>query len=119
MLLPDMFRTYSIPQLLDFADRLDPNNGWRDALADDDSITRDQLADAMLGAYDDADTHAWINKPFAAGRQVDIDKILQLLQKAQALGLNFDIGTAYIRRSYIDEQTALNAEINAILKDFK
>ena len=48
-----------------------------------------------------------------------IREILQLLQKAQALGLNFDIGSAYIRRSYIDEQTALNAEINAILKDFK
>jgi hypothetical protein len=61
-------------------------------------------------------------KPLAAGRQLDADqvqKILQLLQKAQALGLNFDIGTAYIRRSYIDEQTALNAEIDAILKDYK
>ena len=48
-----------------------------------------------------------------------IRKILQLLEKAQALGLNFDIGSAYIRRSYINEQTALNAEIDAILKDFK
>ena len=62
IILPDMLRDYSIAQLLDFADSLDPNNGWRDALADDDSITRDSLADAMLGAYDDADTHAWINK---------------------------------------------------------
>lgn len=63
-----------------------------------------------------------INKPLAAGRQLDADqvqKILQLLQKAQSLGLNFDIGAAYIRRSYIDEQTALNAEIDAILKDYK
>jgi hypothetical protein len=114
-----MFRTYSIAQLLDFADSLDPNNGWRESLADDDSITRDALADAMLGAYDDADTHAWINKPLAAGRQVDIDKILQLLKKAQALGLNFDIGSAYIRREYINQQTTLNAEIDAILKDFQ
>ena len=59
------------------------------------------------------------NKPLAAGRQVDIDKILQLLEKAQALGLNFDIGSAYIRREYIDKQTALNAQIDAILKDYK
>ncbi len=58
----------------------------------------------------------------AAGRSIDADqvqKILQLLQKAQALGLNFDIGGTYIRRSYIYEQTALNAEIDAILKDYK
>jgi hypothetical protein len=63
-----------------------------------------------------------INKPLAAERKLDADqvqKIFQLLQKAQALGLNFDIGTAYIRRSYIDAQTALNAEIDAILKDYK
>ena len=62
MLLPDMFSTYSIAQLLDFADSLDPNNGWRESAAEDDSITRDSLADAMLAAYDDADTHNWINK---------------------------------------------------------
>ena len=60
--LPDILRTYSIAQLLDFADSLDPNNGWRDSLAEDNSITRDSLADAMQAAYDDADTHAWINK---------------------------------------------------------
>jgi hypothetical protein len=62
MTLPDMLRTYSIVQLLDFADSLDPNNGWREAVAEDDSITRDSLADAMLTAYDDADTHAWLQK---------------------------------------------------------
>jgi hypothetical protein len=60
--LPGMLRDYSIAQLLDFADRLDPNNGWRESVADDPTISRDQLADAMLAAYDDADTHAWINK---------------------------------------------------------
>jgi len=60
--LPDMFRTYSIARLLAFADRLDPNNGWSESLADDSTITRDSLADAMLAAYDDADTHAWINR---------------------------------------------------------
>ena len=62
MLLPDMFRHYSIAQLLDFADSLDPNNGWRESLRDDPTVTRDDLAAAMLGAYDDIDTHAWINK---------------------------------------------------------
>jgi hypothetical protein len=62
------------------------------------------------------------NKPLAAGRQIEADqiqKILQLLQKAQALGLNFDMGTAYIQRSHIYEQTVLNAEIDSILKDYK
>ncbi len=60
--LPDMLRHYSIAQLLNFADSLDPNNGWRESVAEDPSVTRDQLTDAMLGAYDDIDTHAWINK---------------------------------------------------------
>jgi hypothetical protein len=31
-------------------------------VAEDPSVTRDQLTDAMLGAYDDIDTHNWINK---------------------------------------------------------
>ncbi len=60
--LPDMLRECSIPQLLDFADSLDPNNGWRESVAEDPTITHAELADAMLVAYDDADTHAWINK---------------------------------------------------------
>jgi hypothetical protein len=60
--LSNMFSRYSIPQLLDFADSLDPNNGWRESVAEDPAITRAELADAMLVAYDDADTHAWINK---------------------------------------------------------
>ena len=57
-----MLRHYSIAQLLDFADSLDPNNGWRESVEEDPSVTRDDLAAAMLVAYDDADTHAWINK---------------------------------------------------------
>ena len=60
--LPDIFRHYSITQLLAFADSLDPNNGWRESVADDPTITRDDLADAMLAAYDDIDTHNWINR---------------------------------------------------------
>jgi len=62
MLLPDMLKKCDVSQLLNFADRLDPNNGWSESLADDPTITRDQLADAMLVAYDDIDTHEWINK---------------------------------------------------------
>ena len=48
-----------------------------------------------------------------------IRKILQLLKKAQTLGLNFDIGSAYIRREFINKQTELNAEIDALLKDYQ
>jgi hypothetical protein len=62
MTLPDMLRDCSIAQLLDFADSLDPNNGWRESVAEDPAITRAELTDAMLAAYDDIDTHAWINK---------------------------------------------------------
>lgn len=60
------------------------------------------------------------SKIFADTEKTDaeqIQKLLQLLKKAQYLGLNFDIGSAYIRRDYIDQQTALNAEINAITKE--
>lgn len=62
MTLSDMLKKCDVSQLLDFADSLDPNNGWRESVADDPTITRDDLAAAMLAAYDDADTHAWINK---------------------------------------------------------
>ena len=46
-----------------------------------------------------------------------IKKLLQLLKKAQYLGLTFYIGNAYISREYINQQTALNAEINAAIKE--
>jgi len=45
-----------------------------------------------------------------------IQKLLQLLKKAQRLGLSFDVGNAYIRRDYIEQQTALNAEIDAVIR---
>ena len=61
MLLPDMLRKCDVSQLLDFADSLDPNNGFRESVSEDPTITRDALADAMLAAYDDFDTHVWIN----------------------------------------------------------
>jgi len=69
MTLPDMLRKCSIVQLLDFADRLDPNNGWRDSLAEDNSITRESLYWSMLAAYDDIDTHDWINKLLAGFKE--------------------------------------------------
>jgi hypothetical protein len=47
----------------------------------------------------------------------EAQKLMQLLQKVQRLSLSFDIGNAYIRRSYIDQQTALNAEIDALIKE--
>jgi len=43
------------------------------------------------------------------------DELIKLLHQAQRLGLTFCIGTAYIRRSYIDEQTRLNTRIDAII----
>lgn len=43
------------------------------------------------------------------------DELLELLKEAQYLGLRFDIGGAYIRRSYIDKQDELNERINAAL----
>ena len=60
--LSEIFSKSSIAHLLYFADRLDPNNGWRESVADDPTVTRDDLAAAMLAAYDDIDTHNWINK---------------------------------------------------------
>ena len=62
MTLVDMLKKCDVSQLLAFADRLDPNNGWRESLDDDPTIARGDLADAMLAAYDDIDTHTWINK---------------------------------------------------------
>jgi phage host-nuclease inhibitor protein Gam len=60
------------------------------------------------------------SKTFAATEKTDAEqmqKLLQLLKKAQRLGLNFDVGNAYIRRDYIEQQAALNLEINALMKE--
>jgi len=46
-----------------------------------------------------------------------VQKLLQLLKKSQYLGLTFYIGNAYISREYINQQTALNAEIDAVMKE--
>lgn len=44
-------------------------------------------------------------------------ELINLLKEAQRFGLSFDIGTAYIRRSYIDAQTELNERIDALLAE--
>lgn len=44
---------------------------------------------------------------------VSYTDLLQLLNESAKLGLTFDIGTAYIPRTYIDQQTALRARIRA------
>ena len=62
MTLSDKLRKSDFAQLFAFADSLDPNNGWRESVEEDPTITRDDLAAAMLAAYDDIDTHAWVNK---------------------------------------------------------
>ena len=46
-----------------------------------------------------------------------IQKLLQLLKKAQYLGLTFHIGNAYVSREYINQQAALNAEIDAAIRE--
>jgi hypothetical protein len=42
--------------------------------------------------------------------------LIRLLKESQYLGLNFDIGTAYISRAYIDKQSQLNRDIDALLE---
>jgi len=46
-----------------------------------------------------------------------IKKLLQLLKKSQHLGLTFYIGNAYISREFINQQAALNAEIDAAIQE--
>jgi hypothetical protein len=49
------------------------------------------------------------------GQQTLTQELAALLVEARDLGLRFDIGTAYIRRSYIDHQTDLNRRIGETL----
>ena len=43
--------------------------------------------------------------------------LIRLLKESQYLGLNFDIGRAYISRAYIDKQSQLTREIDALLAE--
>lgn len=52
-------RTY---ELVNWALSIDPNSSWDESVEFDSSITADELRSALLAAYDDADTHAWINR---------------------------------------------------------
>lgn len=42
-------------------------------------------------------------------------ELVGLIRAAARLGLQFDIGSAYIRRAYIDEQASLNGQIAALV----
>jgi hypothetical protein len=42
------------------------------------------------------------------------EELVALLEESRELGLTFDIGNAYIRRSYIDKQDELVRKIKAI-----
>ena len=46
---------------------------------------------------------------------IQAQEILILLKQAQQIGLRFDIGTAYIRRSYIEKQNELNKKIDDVV----
>lgn len=42
-------------------------------------------------------------------------ELIKLLRETESLGLTFDIGQAYISRSYIDKQTLLRDRISATI----
>ena len=44
-----------------------------------------------------------------------VEQLQVLIQRAESLGLTFDIGRAYISRAYIDEQTELRKQISNVL----
>lgn len=48
--------------------------------------------------------------------QAKIQELAELLKKVRRLGLTFERGSAYISRSYIDEQCALRQQIDTALK---
>ena len=43
-------------------------------------------------------------------------ELVGLLNEVSRLGLHFDVGSAYIRRAYIDKQDALLAQVSALNK---
>jgi hypothetical protein len=60
--LSQLLTPMSTGSLLQWAYTIDPNSSWAEWLADDSSVTVDTLRNAMLEAYDDEDTHHWINQ---------------------------------------------------------
>lgn len=45
-----------------------------------------------------------------------VPELLDLLKRSQRLGLDFSVGNAYISRSYIEAQEALNKQINSLIE---
>jgi hypothetical protein len=45
-------------------------------------------------------------------------ELIALVNESARLGLTFDIGNAYIRRAYIDQQSALVARIDSATSDY-
>ena len=60
--LAQLLAPMRIYELVNWALSLDPNSAWDESVEFDSSITADDLRSALLAAYDDADTHAWINR---------------------------------------------------------
>ena len=60
--LSQLLAPMTIPSMLTWAYSIDPNSSWDESVEHDPSITADELRQAMLDAYDDADTYAWINR---------------------------------------------------------
>lgn len=61
-----------------------------------------------------ADTLAAVNAQLKEAGLPTFSELVALLNEAQRLGLNFDCGTAYIRRVYVDSQTELKKRIKAV-----
>ena len=59
--LSNLLSTMETYELVNWALSIDPNSSWNESVEFDNSITADELRAALLVAYDDADTHAWIN----------------------------------------------------------
>jgi hypothetical protein len=58
--LPKLLAQKDVDGLVQWAVSIDPNSSWAEWLADDSRVTVDSLRAAMLEAYDNEDTHAWI-----------------------------------------------------------
>jgi hypothetical protein len=60
--LSQLLAPMNIDSLIQWTLSIDPNSSFNEWLSDDPSVTADELRDAITQAYDDEDTHAWINK---------------------------------------------------------
>jgi hypothetical protein len=58
------------------------------------------------------------NAQLTAAGLSSYSELLEMLIEAKKMGLSFDIGNAYIRRSYIDHQEQLVKRINAATKAY-